>query len=343
MTLTLDSLSVPVFLLSGSNWTIIESNKQARTCFTSLIEDGPHSFLSLFPNFNPTKALRKLSRGRSFRFIESVVLDNRKTPFCFTLRGLENYNIIVEGSDNSAVQESEAMLASYTEIIERKNNQLVREKKFAEELLMNILPQKCIDQIKKYGRTFPENLPEVSVMFLDFADFTSMSFNMAPDELFSELNDIFTRFDEIIGEYNCERIKTIGDAYLAVCGMPDPNDLHAEQITSAALKIRDYIIKRNLKSNNIWKCRIGIHTGPLMGGVVGRLKYIYDVFGDGVNTASRMETHSEPMQINISASTKQHLHSRYIVRPRGTINVKGKGDMEMFYVEGIRKESPPSQ
>ncbi len=342
MSLSLDSLSVPVFLISGKNWSILDFNKRAQALFSCLREDKNHSFLTLFPDLNTTRLVRRLSRGMSFSFNKDIVVDKRTVPFNFTFRLENDDNIIVEGSDYSAIKESEAMLASYTEIIEIKNNELERERKLADELLSNILPQKCIDQIKKYGRTFPEKFASVSVMFLDFEDFTSMSSRMTPDKLFAELNEIFTRFDEIISEFNCERIKTIGDAYLAVCGMLSPTDSHAEKITLAALEIRGYIADRNLKSDDIWKCRIGIHTGPLMGGIVGKLKYIYDVFGDGVNIASRMESHSQPMQINISESTKKRLHSEFRTRSRGKISVKGQGEMDMFYVEGLSEEQLPS-
>ena len=343
MSLSLDSLSVPVFLISGKNWSILDFNKRAQALFSCLREDENHSFLTLFPDLDTMRVVRKLSRGMSFSLNKDIVVDKRPIPFNFAFRLGNDDNIIVEGSDYSAIKESEAMLASYTEIIETKNNELERERKLADELLRNVLPQKCIDQIKKYGRTYPEKFASVSVMFLDFEDFTSMSSRMTPDKLFSELNDIFTRFDEIVSEFYCERIKTIGDAYLAVCGMQSPNDSHAKNITLAALKIRDYIADRNLKSDDIWKCRIGIHTGALMGGVVGKLKYIYDVFGDGVNIASRMESHSQTMHINISESTRKHLDSEFRTRSRGKVSVKGQGEMDMFYVERLGEERLPSK
>jgi adenylate cyclase len=160
---------------------------------------------------------------------------------------------------------------------------------------------------------------------------------MEPEPLFSELNEIFTTFDNICEKFDCERIETIGDAYLAVSEMHTKNEKHALSITSAAIEMREYLYKRNQSSQHKWLYKIGLHSGSLMGGVVGKLKYIYDIFGDGVNTAARMETASEPMTINISQSTYSKIHLNFTVEKRALLPIKGKGSMQMYFVHDHKK------
>ncbi|MEM7019294.1 MAG: adenylate/guanylate cyclase domain-containing protein, partial [Pseudomonadota bacterium] len=168
--------------------------------------------------------------------------------------------------------------------------------------------------------------------------FTALSTELEPKFLIDELNDIFTAFDNIVEENHCERIKTIGDAYLCVCGMPEENERHAENVVRSALQIINYLQERNQRTDMTWEIRIGIHTGRVVGGVVGVKKYIYDVFGDTINTCARMEANSEPMRINISETTYQLVKPLFDVSPRGSMPVKGKGDMNMYFVE--REKSP---
>ncbi len=149
---------------------------------------------------------------------------------------------------------------------------------------------------------------------------------------------MFTNFDSIMTKWQCERIKTIGDAYLAVSGMPEKNERHAYNMLRAAIDIREYLIKRNETAEIKFRCRIGINTGRVVGGIVGTKKYLYDVFGDTINTASRMESNSEPLKINISESTYELIKDMFILTDRGISEVKGKGPMRMFFVEDVKEE-----
>lgn len=216
----------------------------------------------------------------------------------------------------------------------KKDNKIISDEKTrSEELLLNILPSKVVKELKEKGNSAPENFEDVTVFFSDITGFTSISATLHPAELISELNEIFTAFDDIMTNNACERIKTIGDAYLAVCGMPASNPDHAVNIVKSAVEIKNYLEKRNLIAKNKWEVRIGIHSGRVVGGIVGVKKYIYDVFGDTINTASRMESNSEPMRINISENTYQLIKNSFSCKERPATEVKGKGMMKMYFVE----------
>jgi adenylate cyclase len=216
--------------------------------------------------------------------------------------------------------------------LEDANALIQKEKEKSDQLLLNILPAQVANDLKETGKTEPQLFENVTVYFSDVVGFTNMSSALEPSLLIAELNDIFTAFDNIIERNDCERVKTIGDAYLCVCGMPAPNPNHAENIVRSALEIVDYMNKRNQTSDIQWRIRIGIHSGKVVGGVVGVKKYIYDVFGDTINTASRMESNSEPMRINISQATYDLVKDKFPITPRGVHLIKGKGEMAMYFV-----------
>jgi class 3 adenylate cyclase len=219
------------------------------------------------------------------------------------------------------------------------NKIIAREKDNNEKLLLNTLPVKVVNDLKVNGKSEPENFHDVTVCFSDIVGFTQASSKLDPKKLINELNEIYTAFDEIMIKYDCERIKTIGDAYLAVCGMPQQNTRHAEMMLRAALDIIRFTEERSKSSALNWKIRIGLHSGNVVGGIVGIKKYIYDVFGDTINTASRMESYSVPMKVNISSETYDLVKDTDFVKDnnisfekREPVNVKGKGAMEMYFV-----------
>jgi class 3 adenylate cyclase len=218
-------------------------------------------------------------------------------------------------------------------LVKERTHELEQEKEKTEELLLNTLPLKVVNDLKTNGYTDPESFENVTVYFSDIVGFTNISTSLEPAVLIGELNEIFTAFDDIMERNNCERIKTIGDAYLAVCGMPDKHDNHAQLMARAAIEIREYLEERNLKSEINWKIRIGLHSGKVVGGVVGVRKYIYDVFGDTINTTSRMESNSEPMRINVSETTWQLIRDQFKFTARDPMEIKGKGRMKMYFLE----------
>jgi class 3 adenylate cyclase len=222
-------------------------------------------------------------------------------------------------------------------VIERDKN---------EKLLLNTLPSKVVNDLKENGFSAPQKFKDVTVFFSDIVSFTQTSAVLDPKKLIEELNDIYSAFDDIMEKHRCERIKTIGDAYLAVCGMPVKNPKHAELMLSAAVEISEYLAKRNAKNSNKWQIRIGMHSGVVVGGIVGVKKYIYDVFGDTINTASRMEHYSEPGRINLSEETYHLVKDSDLLKAydfhfekRKPIIVKGKGETLMYFATPQGKKS----
>jgi adenylate cyclase len=218
-------------------------------------------------------------------------------------------------------------------MLEKMNKEIEAEKVKTDRLLFNTLPRKIVEDLKKYGKTEPETFKNVTVFLSDIVSFTKLSASIEPVVIINELNEMFTEFDNIMENNKCERIKTIGDAYLAVCGMPEKNPDHAKNIIKASIDIVSFLKERNKHSKIPWFIRIGVHTGNVVGGIVGITKYIYDIFGDTINTTARMESSSEPMKINISETTYNLVAKDYKFIAREPIEVKGKGLMNMYFID----------
>ena len=214
-----------------------------------------------------------------------------------------------------------------------------QEKRKSDNLLLNILPVRVANDLKNHGNSNPQQFEHVTVFFSDIVGFTRLSANIEPEILIDSLNELFTAFDNIMEKNNCERIKTIGDAYLAVSGMPEEDKNHATNIARSALEIIAYCQERNLTNKIKWQIRIGIHSGKVVGGIVGIKKYIYDVFGDTINVASRMEANSDAMKINISETSYHLLKDEYKCIERSPLFVKGKGEMKMYYLIDTKLDS----
>ena len=211
------------------------------------------------------------------------------------------------------------------------------EKERSEKLLLNILPPHVAQDLKEKGNSLPECFDNASVFFSDIVNFTKITSTIDPREVIQELSSIFTEFDHIFNRNHCVRIKTIGDAYLSVSGMPEADPDHAANILSAAWEAMEYLQERNKSSKMAWQMRMGVHSGSIVGGIVGIEKYIYDVFGDTINTAARMEHCSEPMKINVSNVTYLLTSEQFKFQYRGVMDVKGKGNIEMNFLESGRR------
>ncbi len=232
------------------------------------------------------------------------------------------------------------VLAAYT--IERyarhaflHDRAVQEERARADRLLLNVLPAGVAERLKRDPGRIAELHPKTTILFADIADFTALSATMAPEALVDLLDEVFTEFDRIVDEKGLEKIKTIGDAYMAVAGAPEECVDHVDRVMEAAIAMREEVARRLRSGDGIpLAIRIGIDTGPVVAGVIGRSRFIYDLWGDAVNTASRMESHGLPGEIHVTGAVRDRLEGRYAFRSRGEIEVKGKGRMETWLLEG---------
>lgn len=233
--------------------------------------------------------------------------------------------------------EKQQLLESQNEKLElqvsERTKELKLEKQKSDDLLLNILPQEVAEELKEKGESKAQYYDEVSVLFTDFVNFTATAEKLGVDELLAELNVNFTAFDQIMEKHGLEKIKTIGDAYLAVSGLPVKNAAHAQNAVAAALDILAFVEARKKEVPYGLDIRIGIHSGSLIAGIVGVKKFAFDIWGDTVNTAARMEQNSAPGKINISESTQLLVKDTFACSYRGKLQVKGKGEMDMYFVE----------
>jgi class 3 adenylate cyclase len=223
--------------------------------------------------------------------------------------------------------------------LERSLADLTREREKSERLLRNILPDTIAERLKNNVATIAESFSSVSVLFADLCGFTTFSERVDASQLVDLLDDIFSAFDHLANAYGVEKIKTIGDAYMAVAGLPEARDDHAEAVAGMGLGMleafRGVMRNRGLSM----EVRIGIHSGPVVAGVIGKHKFSYDLWGDTVNTASRMESHGEPSRVHVSQATYTLLKDRYRFTDRGEMQIKGKGLQQTYFLLG-RNESP---
>jgi adenylate cyclase len=290
--------------------------------------------------FNASRILKRIQEGRAFSFETEAVIGERKSPISVEVRpspddGAEQ--MVVECHDLSKQRQAEYMLESYSKLAERNSKELEREKERVERLLLNIMPKSVYEEMMDYGTVTPQLFNDASILMIDFVGHTEMNVARDPAALVTELNDIFTVFDRITDMFGCERIRTVGDAYVAVSGLPEPSPEHAHNIARVALRMLRYIERRNSAHPEAWHCRIGINSGPVIGSLVGIQKYVYDIFGPGINMASRMETLSEPMRVTISESTYQLIKNDFDCTERGEFEVKGFGMSNLYFLEREHK------
>ncbi|HEX3167948.1 MAG TPA: adenylate/guanylate cyclase domain-containing protein [Chitinophagaceae bacterium] len=258
--------------------------------------------------------------------IETVMLrrDNKHL-----IRELQEYNEQLEEKVRLRTQEIE------------KQKQIIEAAKIqSDALLLNILPAEIADELKQFGKSYARKHEQVSVLFADIKGFTSIAEKLTPVKLVMQLDEVFGAFDNIIAKYGMEKIKTIGDAYMCASGLPLADNENAIKSVKAALDMQQYIKEfgagNKIQNLPVFEIRVGIHTGPLVAGVVGLKKFAYDIWGDAVNLASQMEQHSEAGKVNISGETYSLVKDAFNCIHRGKIEAKSKGQVDMYFVESIK-------
>ena len=234
-----------------------------------------------------------------------------------------------------------AVMMLFAAVFLSQRNTIRKGKKRSDELLLNILPEEVAEELKQKGHADARQFDLVTVMFTDFKGFTQISERLSPAELVAEIDTCFKVFDEIITRHHIEKIKTIGDSYMCAGGLPVSNQTHAEDVVTAALEIQQFMQKhfreRRAEGKEVFEIRIGIHTGPVVAGIVGVKKFAYDIWGDTVNIASRLESSGEAGKVNISESTYVLVKEKFNCTHRGKITAKNKGEIDMYFVEAEKE------
>lgn len=317
--------------------SILAENARFFQYFPPPVEAESDTLPGRVPTLDVARMRERLDRGRPFTLDAEVKSGARTVSLSLEIRvqRLEaGDRLVIEARDVSKQREAEYMLDSYSRLAERRARELEREKERVEKLLLNVMPRSVYQELRDYGAATPQRFESASVLMLDFVGFTEMAIARDPSAIVAELNDIFSAFDRITELFGCERIKTIGDAYLCVSGVPDANVDHARNIAKVALRIRRYLEKRNAAHPTQWRCRIGIHTGALIGSLVGIQKYVYDVFGPAVNLAARLEQLAGPMEICLTADTRALLSDEFRTAWREEAQVRGFGTQAIYTLEG---------
>lgn len=252
------------------------------------------------------------------------------------IQPVSNLNLIIFFTCNAILVTAFTVIfaAVYETSVSKAEAKLEHEFRRAEGLLLNILPETIAERLKDNPALIADDYPQVSVLFADIVNFTEVSSAMSPAQLVKLLNTAFLRFDALVEKHKCEKIKTIGDAYMVVCGAPEEREDHAEVLADLAISLRKTAESINSSGEMPFQLRIGINSGPIVAGVIGHKKFAYDLWGDTVNLASRMESYSEPGMIQITESTKNLLDSTFEVKPLGAKMIKGKGAVETYEVIG---------
>ncbi|MDK3020354.1 adenylate/guanylate cyclase domain-containing protein [Pseudodonghicola flavimaris] len=329
----LRAIGVGVAVVRASDLTFVFHNQPFAEWFGT---PGPGATLpEVMEALDPEELGQQQGEGLRYSAELQIKLKRRTLVFAVNISSAdqpEEQLLVVECQNITRMRELESMIDSYSTMVERNTRELEREKERVERLLLNLMPRSVYEEFKTFGVVTPQLYPQISVVMLDFVDFTDFAARTDPTITLGELNDIFTAFDRIVEQYGCERIKTIGDAYLAVAGMPEPTPDHATAVAHCATRFLRYLERRNESHQHTWRARIGLGTGAAVGSVVGIQKYVYDVFGPAVNLASRLQVFAKPMHIVAPETMKAALSEEFHVSDIGPTEIKGLGAVDLVSV-----------
>ena len=359
----LNGLQAQLNRVFGADYSIelAESGEEALELINDLLEAGKNILVvisdQLMPGMKGHELLKHIHRitPRTYTVLLTGQTDleavteavNHANLYRYIAKPWEGNDIVMTVKEaikgfyqDKQLEEQNLLLERYNKeleiLVEERTQELRVAKVKSEELLLNILPEEIADELKTKGYAEAKYIDEVTVLFTDFIGFTQLAERMSPKELVAEINLCFSAFDNIMSRHGIEKIKTIGDAYMAAGGLPTPNQTHAEDVVKAAIDIQSFMAKHKAEKaarNELYfEIRIGVHTGPVVAGIVGIKKFQYDIWGDTVNTASRMESSGEVGKVNISGTTYELVKDKFNCTYRGMVAAKGKGEVAMYFV-----------
>lgn len=327
----LRAIGAGVALLSPDNLTIRFQNEAFGQWFEGAAVGQP--LQEAMPDLDFDAVAAALNSDGRFDAEASIRRKRRRLVVALTFTQTEAGVLLLECQNITRIRELETMIETYSSMVERNTREIEREKERVEKLLLNIMPRNVYEEYKTFGVVTPQRYDPVSVVSVDFIDFDGMADSVGPSVMVSEMNDIYASFDRIGEQFGCERIKTVGDAYVGICGLPEPIDNHASAAVNSALRFVRYLKRRNDTHDHKWTCRIGIASGNVIGSVVGIQKYVYDVFGPAVNLAQRLRRRAEPMGIVSTAISSSDLNGECRIVALGAVEIEGFGSVELSALE----------
>ncbi len=287
----------------------------------------------VLPDLELTAVMEQLAATGRYAGEMSVRRRRRTLVVALTITQADPKVIVLECQNITRIRELESMIESYSTMVERNTRDLQREKERVEKLLLSIMPKAVYEEYKTFGVVTPQSYDPVSVLTLDFVDFDAMADRISPAVMVSDMNDIFAAFDRIGEQFGCERIKTVGDSYVTVCGMPEAMEGHATAIVNAGLRFLRYLQRRNESHPQAWTCRIGVASGSVIGSVVGVQKYVYDIFGPAVNLSSRLRDQAEPMTIVCGDRLRDGLIQDFQITDLGAREIQDFGPVGLYRID----------
>lgn len=273
-----------------------------------------------------------------FSFAVTKRITRRIEELAIVAKGLRSGNydvrIVLNTKEKDEISQLQADFNAMAAALQSARNELEAEREKSERLLLNVLPEPIAARLKHNSSAIADSFNDATVLFADIVDFTKISARLSPEELVAWLNQIFSEFDGLAEKYGLEKIKTIGDAYMVVGGLPEPRPDHADAVAAMALEMQDIVARLNSPTGEPIRMRIGMNSGHVVAGVIGRRKFIYDIWGDAVNTASRMESHGIGGAIQVTDKTYQLLQPNFDLEERGLVQIKGKGEMQTYLLKG---------
>ncbi|MEL1251029.1 adenylate/guanylate cyclase domain-containing protein [Aurantiacibacter gilvus] len=329
----LRAIGVGVALLDTSEFKFRFFNDTFKEWFAE-IETG-QLLRDVFPEIDVDEVKQRLEDTGQFTSEASFRVRRRTMTIAMTinpaLEGSQKVAVLV-CQNISRIKELESMIDSYSMMVERNTREIKREKEQVEKLLLNMMPRSVYEEYKTFGVVTPRTYDNVAVLCLDFADFSRTVEQQDAGVIVSELNDIYTAFDRIGDQFGCERIKTVGDLYITVAGMPDPSERSVQSVTDAAVRFVRYLVNRNRSHPIDWSCRIGLASGSVIGSVVGVQKYIYDVFGPAVADAMRLREAAGAMEIVAEADFAARFGDDHQTQAAGTCELPDRGSTDVVQI-----------